>query len=456
MTTDTKSPQPASIVMPHGIQSDPAQALASACGVPMQPFDLAALTQFLAAGQRCVVVWSSPQSAVAQALRSQTPPSEMVAQWRQSVETLLKLFGRFRRKLLLVDARVIMQGKAEDLANLARRLPMQHALVAPGIVPDLPDLLAQVMVDQLADLRSVFDELQASSLSIAQPARTSTDLDPVAKLLSALTDDRTRLADDLEHLATRHQEEGDLHRDVLADLSRSLVQKATALEEAESRLAETAQRAERSDNESNLLREQLRDVSEVSAASLSSQADQITAAAQKTAMLEHDAAFLREELASLSDAYAAVAAELVLATDRADLSAELDLARAQLQSMSQLLAQSDAAASRDMAAIQQSTSAEIALLREQLVALNAELNTQATAAPSFAGLDYPQIEGAFAALLASLSNETELRKAAQQQSLSTARTMQMLTAGIDHLPMRGPIPPRPQTAAVLPLKNVMK
>ena len=109
-----------------------------------------------------------------------------------------------------------------------------------------------------------------------------------------------------------------------------------------------------------------------------------------------------------------------------------------------------------MAAIQQSTSAEIALLREQLVALNAELNTQATAAPSFAGLDYPQIEGAFAALLASLSNETELRKAAQQQSLSTARTMQMLTAGIDHLPMRGPIPPRPQPAAVLPLKNVMK
>jgi hypothetical protein len=70
-----------------------------------------------------------------------------------------------------------------------------------------------------------------------------------------------------------------------------------------------------------------------------------------------------------------------------------------------------------------------------------------------AGLDYPQIEAAFAALLASLARETVLRKAAQQQSLADALTLQILTQGNGHLHMRSPVPLRPQTADVLPFQN---
>jgi hypothetical protein len=163
---------------------------------------------------------------VAEALRAQTAPSEMVAEWRQSIESLLKLFGRFRRKLLLIDARVITQGTSEDFANLARRLPMAHALIAPDTIADLPEMLAQVIVGQLADLRGVIDELQASSVSIVETARASADLDPVAVLLAEISDDRARLAVELKDVVARHKAEGDLHREVLADMSASLEQNA--------------------------------------------------------------------------------------------------------------------------------------------------------------------------------------------------------------------------------------
>lgn len=531
MITDTNSPQPATTVMPHGIQHDAAQALALACGVPLLPYDLAALQQSLAAGQRCVVVWTSPHSAVAEALRLQTAPSEMVAQWRQSIESLLKLFGRFRRKLLLVDARVITQGTADDLANLARRLPLMHDLIAPDTSADLPDLLAQVMVGQLADLRATFDELQASSVSIVEPARTSADLDLVAVLFSDLKDDRARLIGELADLTSRHREEGDLYRGTLADLSASLVQNAKAMEETETLWVEAEQRADLANNEATELREQLKEALTLSASVQSAQADQITAATAATATLEQETALLRDQLrdvfelsatnlASQADAIAAAAAahesmqqeaallrehlrhvsakvvsvlstqaeqlsaaslasaqdgketallraqlatlsdalaeELANSADDAEVSAELDLARAQLQSLSQFLAEANAAVPPDDDPAPEIASAEFVLLREQLVALHEELNRQADAVPSSGGMDYLQIEAAFAALLASLSAETELRKMAQQQSFSAALALQTRSGGMDRLPIRNPIPPRPQTAPVLPVQNAMK
>jgi hypothetical protein len=296
MTTDTNSPQPASSVMPHGMQHGPAKALADACGIPFLPYDLDGLQKSLASGQRCVVVWSSPESAVAEALRSNSAPSEMVAQWRQSVESLLKLFGRFRRKLLLVDARVITNGAPDDWANLARRLPLNHGLTAPEISTDLPDLLAQLIVGQLADLRAILDELQASSVSIAEPVRTSADLDPVARLLTGISEDRDRLAVELKDLTSRHQEEGDLHRAALAEVSASLVQNAKNLEDTETRLVDAEQRLESANTELADLRENLHEALVQSASVQSAQADQIAAVAAANAKLEQEAIMLRDQL----------------------------------------------------------------------------------------------------------------------------------------------------------------
>lgn len=527
MIADTTSPQPPSIVMPHGIQHGPAQALAMACGVPLLPYDLAGLQQCLAAGQRCAVVWSPPQSAVAEALRAQTAPSEMVAEWRQSIESLLKLFGRFRRKLLLIDARVITQGTSEDFANLARRLPMAHALIAPDTIADLPEMLAQVIVGQLADLRGVIDELQASSVSIVETARASADLDPVAVLLAEISDGRARLAVELKDVVARHKAEGDLHREVLADMSASLEQNAKALANTETRLAEAQQRAELANNDSTqfrqelqelaavsalvqseqeeriaaaavtnatlehettLLRDQLRDVLEVSAANLAEHAAAITDTTAAKELLKQEAAQLREHLrdvstrmvsvlsnhaeqvsapnvastrkgrdtALLRDQLARLSDTLAAEFAKTDVLSELDFARVELQCLSELLTEANATSSLDEDPIPQFASAELALLREQVAALHEEMNTQAATVPTSAGLDYPQIEAAFASLLASLSAETELRKAAQQQSLSAALVLQTRSGGNNRLPMRSPIPPRPQTAPFLPFQNAMK
>jgi hypothetical protein len=527
MITDTTSPQPASIEMPHGIQHGPAQALALACGVPLRPYDIAGLQQSLAAGQRCVVVWSSLQSAVAQALRAQTAPTEMVAAWRQSIESLLKLFGRFRRKLLLIDARVITQGTSEDLANLARRLPIAHALIAPDTIADLPEMLAQVIVGQLADLRGVIDELQASSLSIAETARTSADLDPVAVLMAEMSDDRARLAFELKDLTARHQAEGDMHRSVFADLSASLEQNAAVLEDTETRLVEAQKRAELATNDATQFRQELQDLVAASALVQSEQAVQIAAAAVTNATLEDETALLRDQLRDVLEVSAANLAEhsaaradatsvreliqqeaallrehlrnvssrmvsvlsyhaeqlsapnlastrkgretTVLRDQLARLSArlaaefassaahsELDFARVELQCLTELLTEANAETSLDEEPVPQFASAELALLREQVAALHEEMKTQAAAVPSSDSLDYPQIEAAFATLLASLSAETELRKAAQQQSLSAALVLQTRSGGNNRLPMRSPIPPRPQTAAFLPFQNATK
>jgi hypothetical protein len=158
---------------------------------------------------------------------------------------------------------------------------------------------------------------------------------------------------------------------------------------------------------------------------------------------------LRDQLARLSDTLAAEFANTAVLS-------ELEFARVELQCLSELLTEANATSSLDEDPVPQFASAELALLREQVAALDEEMNTQAAAVPSSAGLDYPQIEAAFASLLASLSAETELRKAAQQQSLSAALVLQTRSGGNNRLPMRSPIPPRPQTAPFLPFQNAMK
>ena len=450
MPDQTQLPQPASTVMPHGIPSDAAQALALACDVPLQPFDLAVLTELLGAGKRCVVVWSPPHSAIAGALRAFTSPSEQAAQWLRSIESLLKLFGRYRRRLLLVDAQVITAGRADDLANLARRLPMTRPLTIPQSTPDLADLLAQLMTSQLADLIPVIEELQASSVSVTGQIPTSFDLDPVAALLASLAKDRAALEGQIQDLTMLHREESDLQRGALADLSSSLTEKAKDLAQAQALLDEAEGRAARLDGEARLLREQLRDVSETTA---TRHANEITSVTSQNMALGQEATLLRDQLAVLSDAFAARAQDHPVTSDNADLSTELDLVRAQLQALSQFVAADDAALRQSYASPSDDNSAELVLLRDQLVALNAELSVLAASGTTSFGSDYPQIEAAFAALLASLSKGTDLRKLAQQDAISATQTLPHLSERAAYLRMRSPVPGRPETNPTLPFQN---
>ena len=450
MTDQTQQPQPASTVMPHGIPSDAAQALALACDVPLQPYDLAALTELLGAGKRCVVVWSPPHSAIAGALRAHTSPSEQAAQWRHSIESLLKLFGRYRRRLLLVDAQMITDGRADDLANLARRLPMKHPLTTHQSTPDLADLLARLMTGQLADLRPVIEELQASSISVTEQIPTTFDLDPVAARLASLAKDRAGLEGQFQDLTTRHREEGDLQRGALADLSSSLTEKAQDLAQAQALRHAAEDRVDWLAGEAKLLREQLRDVSETTA---TRHANEISSVTSQNMALDQEATLLRNQLAALSDAFATRAQDHLVTSDNADLSSELDLVRAQLEALSQVLAPGEAAQRQASASPSDDTSAELVLLRDQLVALNAELAVRAASGTTSLGSDYPQIEVAFATLLGSLSKETYLRKLAQQDAINATQTLQHLSERAAHLRIRGPVPGRPGTEPTLPFQN---
>jgi hypothetical protein len=182
------------------------------------------------------VVWSDPTDTLALALRDQTAPSQAAQVWRQSATDLLALFARNRRRLLLVQADVLTRGTPDDLTRLQDRL----GLVTPPqpvnqSLPDLPAHLARLMSANLSDLRPIWDELLASSLSTLPQDMTSSDLDPMADLLVQQSAQLTLLQTDLAIATARHQTEADLHRAAITDLTQSL-DTATARHQTEADL----------------------------------------------------------------------------------------------------------------------------------------------------------------------------------------------------------------------------
>ena len=187
MTPNASSPQTAFLIMPLGGAGPPASALAEALGLDLTQYDLSGLTRALDQDRRCVVVWSDPASALAQALRDQTAPSQACLLWRQSAQDLLHLFARHRRRLLLVEARLICRADPPDIARLQARLAFVRPLgPVTSPAPDLPAQFARLISSQLSDLRPVWQELLASSLSTAEDTVTSADLDPLAQRLTLI------------------------------------------------------------------------------------------------------------------------------------------------------------------------------------------------------------------------------------------------------------------------------
>jgi hypothetical protein len=403
MTPEAISSHPASFVMPLGPLVAPARALATACGAQVMPFDPAALAAALAAGQRGVVVWSPPTAAVAQALRSNQPVADHVAGWRQSIEVLLTLFNRNRRKLLLVDASLLLGGTAQDLANLCRRLPMPHPLPALPADTDLPALLAGLALQPLTDVSRIWDEVLACSVSSSDPAGLPVDLDQIAAALADIAAERTRQDESLARLNTHHEAESSLLRAAVADLSLAAEKDAQTLAQAVTRLDEARHDADLLRHEANLLREQLTGVT------TTAENDRLrvrSALARANLDTDDAAAAIQHLTVRIEDLSSAVQSLPNPADHRARL-AELALLRQQLFDVAQAMpppqptlpVRSEPGPDR---------AAELNLLRAQVVALSdLAAEPRPDDQPSTLHHAYPQIEAAFARMLALLAQQPD-------------------------------------------------
>ena len=386
MTSDVRPPLSATLIQRMGHDPGPAAALGSASGLAAQPYDAAGLGAALAQGQVCVVVWSDPADAIAHALRADVAPSVAAAAWCCDGQDLLRLFTRNRRKLLLVADRLIAQADPADLARLGLRLQLPFAMTPPAApVIDLPAMLARVTAASLTDLRPVWDELQASSLTPLEENYSSADLDPIAHVLAHQ-----------QQSAQRHTAEVALQRATMADLLRELTETAEALTAAQAGLAIDQDRLTCQATESQLLREQIGDLTSLFSANALAHAAEL----QQTRLDQ------KAEQAAMQPGH-----------DRTRT--ELDLVRTQLVALSDTL---DNAASMT----------EVTLLREQLVDVTALLQ----AVPDGIGPAHVQIEAAFAKLLSALATETDLRRKAQHDAM-IAKTPH----GTSRL--RRPVPARP-------------
>lgn len=381
MNFDTKTPAPAALIMDFGADPAAAASLAQAIGLPLQTFDMQTLAQSLRQGQRCVVVWSDPQNAVAQALRTQTVPSVAAAQWLQSGQDLLALFARNRRTLLLVAASLITRGSLDDLSRLAARLPLTVPLVQAKPSPDLAEQLGRLIAAHLSDLRPVWEELQASSLSPHEEVATSVDLDPVAQLLA-----------DQKAATRRGSTEIALLRAEAADL-------LDKLSAADARHAADRQSLIQSEQEIALLRDQVSALNQASIAETA--ADQSAKEQTERAMTA--------ELSSLERA-------------NAKALTELELLRSQLVAVSQGTHKA-----------REPDTTEVDLLREQLAAVSAMI----TKVPNDGiGADHVMIEAAFASLLAALVSEVDSRRKAELDAPPSPRPR-------NRSGRRHPVPARP-------------
>lgn len=243
MATGTNAiPKPACsavFVMP-GLDEAAAAALAVP-GARVRRFAPDAVRAALGAdGGVCAILWRDPGVPIVAALNAGRDPTAAAEGWMADTRAVLELYRGNRRRLVLVDVRMLAAGvPAEARAQLRERLGISAgagfgaglpAAAEPGA---LAGLLVALIVPQIPGLAPCLDELLSASLSPLAQAPVTPDLARLAAAVAA----STATADEAELLAAQVglQQQQAQQRD--AEIAGLRTRLQTAVREGEQALA---------------------------------------------------------------------------------------------------------------------------------------------------------------------------------------------------------------------------
>lgn len=307
-TAGATTPPPSAFACPAalfvwGRLDDPrsAEALAGALGGDLSPqaADDAALAALLEAGEPCAVIWADPAPALAAALADGRSPQQALADWQEAARGLLGLYRRHRRRLLLLPEAALASDDPETLAQLRARLGLDRppAIPAPaeGEQAELTGLLARLAVRALEDLRPTLAELEAGSLYCPRPVLDAERLDRAGHWLSMQREKQVLLIDQLRlGQACDDETLRDLDRQAATERARE-AETRTALE---TELAEARARAARAEAELAQLRKEQAET-----------AARLAATGQDAALRETERDLLRDQVRLMTQALDADEAE---------------------------------------------------------------------------------------------------------------------------------------------------
>lgn len=126
-------------------------------------------------GDEIALFWNIPTEAMSAVLLGDGDPEQVVAEWVSRHGGLLSLVRRHRRKLRLIDSRLLTPlASQHDTERLASWLGLE---IEPSEIVEFSEtsdsaarLLASLMLARLQEMRVCLDELEASSLTLASDA----------------------------------------------------------------------------------------------------------------------------------------------------------------------------------------------------------------------------------------------------------------------------------------------
>lgn len=200
-------PRPSALVLWGRLEHpQSARALALALGedVSLLEADAPALEAALATGRFCAVIWADPASVLAEALAQGTSPRQALTDWQDAAGSLLRLYRRNRRQLVLLSEAALSSSDPETLAQLQARLgikrPPAPPVPAPTGLANLAGLLAESVVCTLEQLRPLLAELEASSIHCPRPASSPERLEQAGEWLMHQRSERSLLQDQIRLL----------------------------------------------------------------------------------------------------------------------------------------------------------------------------------------------------------------------------------------------------------------
>jgi hypothetical protein len=322
---------------------------------------------------------------------------EAVERWCVAIDPVVRLFRRYRRRMVMADALLMLRGTEAELAQLGSALSLNMAAVqAPALAPDLTRAVA---------------ELVARDVLVAGTA--AGDLWEEVLAASHLLEARGAGFDAVEDLAA-------------ACLAANQADAGTPADVAEPQPAEPA-----SDTEADLLRAAMLDMSGALAAADKRGNDafhRLEAASARAATLTEEVRLLRAQLITLNDAW--INTDEADRRSAADLRTETGLLRAQLRVLSDLLEDNRKhrqAAANSFGLPPIDAARAVALLHEQLTEMQGLLENTVRRGATMPNV-HPRVEAAMASLLAENIAELERSLRLENDLMAAQKSLRVLQA----------------------------